>query len=300
MKRTLLINILIILSISVVNGQDLQTVTTYGNTTNNALFINGAEKYNIGNYNGLMLYFYNGAGYVDAFNPSSANFLPLLLRGSSIQTNNKLLINNATDDGSAALQVNGNTTFTATLANIKRGAKFMFDDADNGRSVLVMDANGGDFVGSDYFYIEHNGGQKGARLTTANNAPIKFATAETERMVIDENGRVGIGISNPQSELAVAGTITSKRVKVTASGWPDYVFHKDYKLPSLLETEAYIAINSHLPGIPAAKEIERDGLDIAEINKQLLQKIEELTLHLINQQKEIEELKDWKKKLETK
>lgn len=64
--------------------------------------------------------------------------------------------------------------------------------------------------------------------------------------------------------------------------------------------EAYIKTHKHLPGIPSAVEVEKNGIDLGEMNKLLLQKIEELTLHLIQQQKEIAELKDWKKKVEEK
>lgn len=122
----------------------------------------------------------------------------------------------------------------------------------------------------------------------------------TGALNILSNGNVGIGTSQPQAKLAVKGVIFAQKVKVTvnAADWPDYVFREDYRLFSLTETANYIEENKHLPGIPSAKEIEKDGLDLGEMNKKLLQKIEELTLHVIQQQKEIEELKTWKKNQE--
>ncbi|SFO22527.1 hypothetical protein SAMN05428949_4544 [Chitinophaga sp. YR627] len=110
--------------------------------------------------------------------------------------------------------------------------------------------------------------------------------------VILPNGNVGIGITNPQSKLAVNGDIFSKRVKVTQEGWADFVFAPDYQLPSLAELESYIKTNKHLPDVPSAKEVVAKGLDLGEINKILLQKIEELTLHLIEESKRNRDLEE--------
>ena len=74
--------------------------------------------------------------------------------------------------------------------------------------------------------------------------------------------------------------------------WSDYVFQKDYSLPSLLEVEEFIGENGHLPGVPSENEVLENGVDLSEMNTILLKKIEELTLYVINQQKEIEKLKE--------
>lgn len=105
---------------------------------------------------------------------------------------------------------------------------------------------------------------------------------------VDENGNVGIGTSNPGRELEVNGTIRSKEVIVEATNWPDYVFEEDYDLPTLSEIEAFIKTNKHLPEVPSAKEMEANGISLGEMNMLLLKKIEELTLHTIEQQKELE------------
>lgn len=76
-----------------------------------------------------------------------------------------------------------------------------------------------------------------------------------------------------------------------STAWPDYVFTNNYKLRSLKDTEAFIAKNKHLPEVPSAKEVKENGYDMGEMTKILLKKIEELTLHTIAQQKEIEALK---------
>ncbi|MET3018757.1 tail fiber protein [Flavobacterium hydatis] len=104
------------------------------------------------------------------------------------------------------------------------------------------------------------------------------------------HGDVGIGTSSPDAKLTVAGNIHAREVKVTVNAGvvPDYVFANDYKLKSLEEVEEYIKQNSHLPEIPSAQEIEKNGLMLAEMNLSLLKKMEEMTLYMIEMKKENE------------
>jgi hypothetical protein len=105
------------------------------------------------------------------------------------------------------------------------------------------------------------------------------------------NSNVGIGTSDTKGyKLAVNGKIRAQEIKVEASPWPDYVFAPDYELPTLQETEKHIKEKGHLPGIPSAAEVKANGIDLGEMNAKLLQKIEELTLHLIEKDKEIKSL----------
>lgn len=97
---------------------------------------------------------------------------------------------------------------------------------------------------------------------------------------------MGIGTTSPKAKLAVEGNILVKEIKVTNNiAVPDYVFEPDYDLPSLSEIETYVKENKHLPEIPSAKDIVRDGLDLGEMNLLLLKKVEELTLHLIEKER---------------
>jgi hypothetical protein len=104
------------------------------------------------------------------------------------------------------------------------------------------------------------------------------------------NGMVGIGTMSPQNKLDVNGTIHSKEVKVDMNGWPDYVFKKEYNLPTLKEVEKQITEKGHLENIPSEEEVLKNGINLGEMNAKLLQKIEELTLYMINQNKNIEVL----------
>jgi hypothetical protein len=99
------------------------------------------------------------------------------------------------------------------------------------------------------------------------------------------NGNVGIGTMSPAEKLAVNGNIRAKEIKVEVANWPDYVFSPGYSKMSLYQTEKYIKENRHLPGIPSVSQVLQDGVNVGEMQAKLLQKIEELTLIIIEQQK---------------
>lgn len=107
------------------------------------------------------------------------------------------------------------------------------------------------------------------------------------------NGNVGIGTANPGNfKLAVEGKIAARGVKVTTTAFADYVFEPTYKLRPLSSVENYINENKHLPGMPSAKEVEKEGgFELGNMNVKLLEKIEELTLYVIELKKENEQMK---------
>jgi hypothetical protein len=146
------------------------------------------------------------------------------------------------------------------------------------------------------FYGERAGGGFLAPLSFKSNGDVILASNKNAL-----NGNVGIGTTTPREKLSVNGNIRAKEVKVETQNWPDYVFKSDYSLPSLEATEKHIKEKGHLPGIPSAAEVKADGVEVGDMNAKLLKKIEELTLYLIEQKKELvkqsKEIQDLKSKI---
>jgi hypothetical protein len=205
----------------------------------------------------------------------------LTIKGSNanvgIGTNNpieKLNIYGGTGDG---------TLFDARMALTKTSS------TGNVQSAKIVLSDAGTDFGNLSFKVK----------TTASRSEVE--SFYTDALTIKgSNANVGIGTTNPDSKLTVAGNIHAQEVKVTVNAGlvPDYVFANDYKLKSLQEVEKYIKQNNHLPEIPSAQEIEKNGLMLAEMNLNLLKKMEEMTLYMIEQNKQIIDLKNRLEKVE--
>ncbi|SED94903.1 hypothetical protein SAMN04487765_0891 [Tenacibaculum sp. MAR_2010_89] len=121
--------------------------------------------------------------------------------------------------------------------------------------------------------------------------PINYSQNRTF-LINPQGGKVGIGTENIPSEykLAVAGKTITEEVKVQLrENWPDFVFEKNYNLPTLTEVEKHIKEKGHLKDIPSAKDVEKNGFFLGEMDAKLLQKIEELTLYTLEQEKRLKE-----------
>jgi hypothetical protein len=125
------------------------------------------------------------------------------------------------------------------------------------------------------------------------DGPVPYNGDKLIRM--DCNGAVTIGVGHTpdpsfklwvEGNTAVRGNIRAKEVRVTTTNWPDYVFKKEYNLLSLSEVDSFIQANGHLPGIISAKDAEANGVQVGEMQAKLLEKIEELTLYIIEMKKE--------------
>ena len=120
--------------------------------------------------------------------------------------------------------------------------------------------------------------------------------------VLEIDGNVGIGTYSTNGyKLAVAGNVVAEEIVVKLKeNWPDYVFSNNYKKPRINELEKYIIKNQHLPNIPSAGQISSQGINVGEIQAKLLEKVEELTLYIIEQNKKIEILESEYKLLKNK
>jgi hypothetical protein len=136
-------------------------------------------------------------------------------------------------------------------------------------------------------------------IGSIDNTDLRLGTNFAERVRITAVGNVGIGTISPQYLLSVNGTIGTKDVIVTNTGWSDYVFRPGYRLRPLSEVNAYIQANHHLPDIPTEAEVKQKGVSVGEMQAKLLAKVEELTLHMIQREKENQELRERITRLET-
>lgn len=182
-----------------------------------------------------------------------------------------------------------------------------------GRSITSGHSN--TIIGSNFGYSDFS--------SSLSNTIVIADGDGNQRIYVNSSGYTGLGTTSPQATLDVQGGVVrvgnvttpsgyklyvedgilTEKVKVAVAGsgnWSDFVFNDDYPLWPLSEVEKYIKANKHLPGIPSASEVEKEGIDLAAMDAKLLEKIEELTLHLINQQKEIENLKKMVQELSAK
>lgn len=196
----------------------------------------------------------------------------------------KLVVNSnigiGTNNPLGKLEINGGNLLVRNFSNTDNVSSIMIGHSINEGALInfgtsigtIVQSAGNNTYGMQFFTME------------------SYQTGQTEKVRIQGNGNVGIGTTNPDEKLTVKGKIHTQEVRVDMNGplVPDYVFANDYKLKTLKEVEDYVRENSHLPEIPSAKEIERNGLMLAEMNMSLLKKIEELTLYSIEQEKKLQ------------
>jgi hypothetical protein len=232
---------------------------------------------------------------------------PLVFRTNNtprmrVLNNGNLLLNKTQDDGNI-LQVAGNGSF---IGPIGTGVGLLMGDNGVNRSFGLITY--GDISGNDrYTVIGHNMAE-GSRYNTNKQGggvylddrsgvlPIRSMIRKvgedpsTYAAGISAAGNFLIGNTVDQAgyKLQVNGNIRTRKVRVDQDTWADYVFDNNYRLRPLKEVEQYIQQEKHLPDVPSAEDVKKEGLDLGDNQTLLLKKIEELTLYIIQQQKQLE------------
>lgn len=200
-----------------------------------------------------------------------------------------------TTNPTSAFQVNGDTKIgmDAGLTSGYGNALYFIGNGTNGDHLYIQRYNNGANKSELRVNIGDDYGQAEDKFVVGTNY---WSNGQWyPHLVVQANGRVGIGSSNPDEKLTVNGKIHATEIKVDLSvPGPDYVFAKDYKLPSIAQLKKYIDDNQHLPEVPSAKEMQENGINVSEMNMILLKKIEELTLYVIKLQSEVDDLKSKK------
>jgi len=191
-----------------------------------------------------------------------------------------------TDSAKAKLEINALNTSDPVLVLNDESPTIFFQNAGVDKGFVQVAGNdlkiGNPFSNSEGKFIIRTGG--------------------TDRVFVDNNGNVAIGSSQVANgyRLSINGRVIAEEMRIqNSTAWPDYVFKSDYHLLSLAETKAFISRNNRLPGIPAAAEIEKEGIPVGKMQTLMMEKIEELTLHLIKAQEQIEQLQQEVQKLST-
>lgn len=243
----------------------------------------------------------NGGGSVTipSFTDTDAQTLSITGNVLSISNGNSVVLPNhgpqtITQNGAIVTLSNGGGSFTLPQTVVQAGTNVTVTGTGTAASPYIVSAA----AGTDTSLYANNGiinqatTTAGNRIVDMNNSNIWFNTANST-----SNGKIYLGSSTayPNTtgnyKLFVEGGILTEKVKValrSSANWADYVFAKDYKLMPLKEVEQFVMTNKHLPGIDSAEKLAANGIDVAEMQSKQMEKIEELTLYIIDQEKKIE------------
>lgn len=168
------------------------------------------------------------------------------------------------------------------------------DPNNNGITVVTPNnTNGVMQIGGEGQQIAMRIGGSSGSIGTWTPHIMRIVANGNAAINIDPAGNVAIGTPDPLPgyKVSINGNVKAKELVIETTGWPDYVFADQYKALSLNELEKFIHQHHHLPNIPSADELEQGGLPVGEMQKKMMEKIEELTLYIIALNKEIEQLK---------
>jgi len=245
---------------------------------------------------------------------NSESTLLLTNKNSGSEATDGLLIRSYNNNATISLQEEGSLSLIT-----KKPLRFKMQQNGNisigtfNTNYFTVNENGNVGVGTDEpeqalhikgnkMLVEQNGNKLyldadngGVEIGSSTNQVTFWYAGNYNKIIAGDvisNGRIGIGTNAPQYLLDVRGTAHFFEVRVNTDSWPDFVFADNYKLPDLVELEKFIKTNRHLPGVPSEAEVIENGVDLGEMNKVLLQKVEELTLIIIEQDKRLRELEE--------
>jgi len=245
---------------------------------------------------------------------NSESTLLLTNKNSGSESTDGLLIRSYNNNATISLQEEGSLSLIT-----KKPLRFKMQQNGNisigtfNTNYFTVNENGNVGVGTDEpeqalhikgnkMLVEQNGNKLyldadngGVEIGSSTNQVTFWYAGNYNKIIAGDvisNGRIGIGTNAPQYLLDVRGTAHFFEVRVNTDSWPDFVFADNYKLPDLVELEKFIKTNRHLPGVPSEAEVIENGVDLGEMNKVLLQKVEELTLIIIEQDKRLRELEE--------
>jgi len=253
-----------------------------------------------------------GWAHIETDRPKFYFSMPVTVNGGlSSYSTNDLFLQTADVTRLTILNSNGKVGIGLTLPEGKlhvKGCAYFGNENENSSHRIAIGGSGGNYgsVGYGYKYtttsFDHTYSVAdyasqlafdvgGFTFRTAPSGSAGSLVPFTDVMKILQNGNVGIGTSSIDYKLTVNGKIKAEEVKVVVDVPSDFVFESDYTLRSLEEVEKFISENKHLPNVPSAKEIKENGWEVGEMSNKLLEKVEELTLYLIELKKENEKMK---------
>lgn len=195
---------------------------------------------------------------------------------------------------------NVNSSGKTDLMTIKQDGKVGIGTTDPAHGKLQIYGSGA----SEGITLWTNSGEVTSRIwinPTSKLFHFSRGTDPLKGFTLDNDGNMSIGsLEHGTHKLAVEGTIGAREIKVEASGWSDFVFKNNYELRTLEEVERHIAERGHLPEIPSEEEVTENGINLGEMDAKLLMKIEELTLYMIEMNKQVQQLKSENQELKEK
>jgi hypothetical protein len=228
----------------------------FGNTANgyNALFSNTIASYNTA---------------------IGGEALSNNIGSSNTATGFRSLYSNLSGAGNSAYGFDALYNNNSGIYNIAIGYNAGYQNQAGNRNIFIGNFAGSSELGSDKLYLAND-----------YNKTILYGDITTGQVLLGNPNPTGYSFKGTRTLNVLGGILTDSMRLAPSANWADKVFHKNYPLKSLHELEKYISANKHLPGIPTASEVQSNGVNVAEMETKLLEKIEELTIYVLELKKE--------------